>query len=280
MQIKHVLIVLLTLGLLLSITACGGGQTPEGTTESPEVTTQAMTEGNTDALTEALTEAPTEVPTEEATEAPTEAPTEADTEPTEEVKKYREDWDENDPENPYYNLIPVGKSYDGKTTCYDGRYDFGYAVCQTSDGEYFYSVQEAVYHIEDMGGGSIHMRENTDICLYIEMPDDGFDYRLFYEFKNCDFVFNIGQVYDDCSPNADGINGYAFYADLYALDMIQNLGETHLWIIQNEDFPEPGRYLMIDEFLDDPDYYYIYQYVQDGNLEDWPGLPLGEYLPE
>jgi hypothetical protein len=244
----------------------------------PACTPDAPSDETTDGVTEGTTVG-------DATEAPTE-PAEPDetneeaTSPIDPAKKYREDWEDDDPENPFYNLIPVGKSYDGKTTCYDGRYDFGYAVAQTSDGQYFYSVQEAVWHIEEMGGGSIHMREHTDICLYIEMPDDYCDYRLFYEFKNVDFVFNFGQVYDDCTPNAEGINGYAYYSDLFILDGFNNLGDTNVWIIKNEEFTEPGRYLMIDEFNDDPEYWFLYQYVQDGNLSDWPGLPLGEFLPE
>ena len=61
---------------------------------------------------------------------------------------------------------------------------------------------------------------------------------------------------------------------------IGNLGETHLWIIKNGDFPLAGRYLMIDEISDDPEYYYIYQYVYEEELNTWGGLPLGEYLPE
>lgn len=285
MKRTHTLAILLTLFLLLlSFAACDqSGDTPVTTAEP--ATTEAPTEEVTAAPTEAPTEETTEAPTEETTEAPTE-PAEPDetneeaTSPIDPAKKYREDWEDDDPENPFYNLIPVGKSYDGKTTCYDGRYDFGYAVAQTSDGQYFYSVQEAVWHIEEMGGGSIHMREHTDICLYIEMPDDYCDYRLFYEFKNVDFVFNFGQVYDDCTPNAEGINGYAYYSDLFILDGFNNLGDTNVWIIKNEEFTEPGRYLMIDEFNDDPEYWFLYQYVQDGNLSDWPGLPLGEFLPE
>jgi hypothetical protein len=87
-------------------------------------------------------------------------------------------------------------------------------------------------------------------------------------------------VYDDCTPNAEGINGYAYYSDLFILDGFNNLGDTNVWIIKNEEFTEPGRYLMIDEFNDDPEYWFLYQYVQDGNLSDWPGLPLGEFLPE
>ena len=142
-------------------------------------------------------------------------------------------------------------------------------------------MQEAVYHLEDIGGGSIHMREHTDICLSLWIPRDFCDYRLYFEFKNCDFTFNYGNVYDDNTPNAEGIHGYAYYADLYVLDSIANLGDTYIWMIGgNEGFDQPGKYLMIDEYNDDPDYLYIYQYELDSNLDTWPGLPIGEYLPE
>ena len=279
MKRNHILISILALFLVLTLVSCGGGNTPEETTVNVEMPSEAATEAPTEPETEAPTEA--EAVTEAPTEQVTEASTEAETAPTEDVKKYREDWDEDDPENPYYNLIPVGKSYDVKTTCYDGRYDFGYAVCQTNDGEYFFSVQEAVYHLEEVGGGSIHMRENTDICLALEFPQDFCDYRLYFEFKNCDFVFNYGNIYDDSTPNPEGINGYAYYADLYILDGISNLGDTHIWMIGgNEGFDAPGCYLMIDEFNEDPDYLYMYQYVLEKNLDTWPGLPLGEYLPD
>lgn len=278
MKIKRILVTFLSFFLLLSLVSCGGPNTPEETTVPSETTIEIPTE----APTEPATEAPTEVETD--TEAPeetvTEAPTEAETAHPEEVKKYREDWDEDDPENPFYNLIPVGKSYDGKTTCYDGRYDFGYTICRTSDGEYFYSVQEAVWHLEDMGGGSILMTDHTDICLKLEFPNDFCDYRLYYQFLNVDFVFNYGNIYDDSKPNADGINGYAYYADLYILDAFNGLGDTHIWMIGgNEGFDEPGCYLMLDEFNEDPEYYYLYQYVLESNLDTWPGLPMGESLP-
>lgn len=279
MKLKHILVTLLTLCLLLTAAACDKADDPPASDTTAEITT--------DTPTEAPTEKPTEAPTEEVTEAPTEAPTDepAETDPpsAEPTKKYREDWDDNDPENPFYNLIPVGKSYDGKTTAYDGRYDFGYAICQTNDGEYFYSVQEAIYHLEDIGGGAIHMREHTDICLSLWIPEDFCDYRLYYEFKNVDFIFNYGNVYDDCSPNGEGINGYAYYADLYVLDSIGGLGDTKIWMIGgNEGFEDqdPGCYVIIDEYNEDPDYLYLYQYVLESNLEAWPGLPLGEFVPE
>ena len=285
MKIKKLLIALLSLIMILTLAAC----VPEDAYETQDTT---VAETPTDAPTEAPTETPTEAPTEEdTTEAPTETPTEAPTDAPDEpsqggshidpAKKYREDWDDEDPENPYYNLIPVGKSYDGKTTAYDGRYDFGYAVCRTSDGEYFYSVQEAVWHLEDMGGGSILMTEHTDICLALEFPQDFCDYRLYFQFLNVDFIFNYGNIYDDCTPNAEGINGYAYYADLYMLDNIGGLGDTKIWMIGgNESFDEAGCYVILDEYNEDPDYYYNYNFVLEKNLDAWPGLPYGEYLPE
>ena len=154
-------------------------------------------------------------------------------------------------------------------------------ICRTSDGEYFYSVQEAVWHLADMGGGSILMTEHTDICLALEFPQDFCDYRLYFQFLNVDFVFNYGNIYDDCTPNGEGINGYAYYADLYMLDSIGGLGDTKIWMIGgNEGFDEPGCYVILDEFNEDPDYYYNYNFVLEKNLDAWPGLPYGEYLPE
>lgn len=288
MKAKHILVTLLTLCLLLTFAACDKTGDPPVDVTTAETPTDAPTEAPTDAPTEAPTEEPTEAPTDAPTEEPTEAPTDApDDQPTEGngtidiTKKYREDWDDDDPNNPFYNLIPVGTSYDGKTTAYDGRYDFGYAICQTNDGEYFYSVQEAIYHLEEIGGGSVHMREHTDICLALWIPQDFCDYRLYYNFKNVDFTFNYGNIYDDNTPNGEGINGYAYYADLYILDSFGGLGDTYIWMIGgNEGIEEPGRYLMIDEYSEDPDYLYLYQYVLESNLEAWPGLPIGEYLPE
>ena len=283
MKRKQALAFLLSLCLVLSFAACDSA-------DDPAVEDTTITEAPTDAPTEAPTEEATEAPTEEVT---TEAPAEETTEATTDVpsieggshidpdKKYRDDWDENDPANPFYNLIPVGTGYDGKTTAYDGRYDFGFAVCRTSDGEYFYSVQEAIWHLEDMGGGSILMSEHTDICLALEFPQDFCDYRLYFQFLNVDFIFNYGNIYDDCTPNAEGINGYAYYADLYMLDSIGGLGDTKIWMIGgNESFDEAGRYVILDEYNEDPDYYYNYNFVLEKNLDAWPGLPYGEYLPE
>ena len=284
MKRKHALAILLSLCVLLSFAACD--KTDDTPVEDTTVT-DAPTETPTEAPTEEATEAPTEeattedITTEEATESPTDAPSIDGGSHIDPDKKYREDWDENDPNNPYYNLIPVGTSYDGKTTAYDGRYDFGYMICQTSDGQPFFSVQEAIWHLEDMGGGSILMKDHTDVCLKLEIPEDFCDYRIYFQFLNVDFVFNYGNIYDDCTPNGEDIHGYAYYADLYALDAIGGLGETKIWMIGgNEGFDNPGCYLIIDEYNPDPDYYYNYQYDMAGNFDEWPGLPYGEYLPE
>ncbi len=284
MKHKHIIIVILTLCMVLSLAACDRGNDTEETTAGTPVTdtpTEEATEAPTDPDSEDVTAEETkDEATEELTEASTEDPAESE-ESDNSAKKYREDWDDDDPENPFYNLVPVGKSYDGKTTCYDGRYDFGWAVCQTADGQYFQSVQEAIWHLEEMGGGAMLMTSNTDICLRLEFPDDGCDYRLYYQFLNVDFVFNRGNVYDDCTPNENGINGYAYYSDLFVLDGFSGLGETKVWMMGgNEGFDDLGCYIMIDEFNDDPDYLYVYQYVLESNIDSWAGLPLGEYLPE
>ena len=272
MKIKRILIALLALCLLLMVTGCGSGNTPEEPTLGSEEKTEAPTEGST--------EAPTDAPTEAPTESPTEAPTEAITnESGDTIKKYREDWEDDDPENPYTHLIKMGTGYDGQTDCYDGRYDFGYDVCRTDDGYYFTSVQEAVYYLEGYGG-SIHMLEDTNICLYLEIPDDGCDYRLYYEFKNVDFVFNYGNIYDDCTPNDNGIIGYAYYCDITVLDSISGLENTQIWLVTPSwDFTEAGRYKMLEGTLEGNEYTYNYTYTKDGDIAEWPGLPKGEYLP-
>ena len=88
----------------------------------------------TEAPTEPVTEAPTETTAEETTEVITEEVTEDVTEEAETHRPTREDWEADDPQNPYYNLIQVGTSFDGKTPVYDGRYEFDHIICHTSDG--------------------------------------------------------------------------------------------------------------------------------------------------
>ena len=294
MKLKHILITLLSVCLVLSLAACGGGETAE-TTAGDSATAAPATEAATDAPTDAATEAPkTEAPTEApATEASTEASTtegsdavttapeggdatEGDEEGDDVLdpdKKYREDWDEDDPMNPYYNLITVGTSYDGVTTAYDGRFDFGVNVCVAGDGQAFSSVQEAIYYLEDYsGGGTITIASDIGMCLSLTFPEYG-SYIIYYNFMNVDFIYNYGNIYDDCTPNVDNINGYAYYSSLTALDGIQGLNNTYVWMLGgNEDFPDAGCY----RILDGANNGYNYQYVPDLALELWPGLPKGE----
>ncbi len=246
--------------LTLALVACDQGTDPEQTT--PEITTEAPTEAPT-------TEQPTtEEPT---TEAPT---TEQATEPSDALLG-RNDFADDDPNNPYLNLIAVGMSYDGMTTCYDGRYDFGYTICRVGDEE-FSCMQDAVDYLEG-DGGTISMTEDVDICLRLHIPDDGSFYRIYYNWKNCDFVFNYGVVYDDQAPVSE-IIGYAYYSDLYELDYIDGLDDTYVWVFTEHEGLAPGRYLMTAS--DDPqsDFYYDYQKVEE--IFEWPGLPFAEYLPE
>ena len=271
MKTTRIGLLLLSLLLLLALTlaACDSGDTTTDTTV--EDTTAAPTEAPTEPDTEAPTEAPTDP---ETTEAPTEAPTEP--EETESHLPTREDWAEDDPQNPYYNLIEVGTSYDGKTPCYDGRYDFGYTVCYTDDGMDFSCVQDAVDWIVEYGG-NIAMVDNTNVCLKLDIPEDDYFYRLAFNWLNCDFVMNYGVIYDDQNEK-DGIVGYAYYSDLYKLDVIQGLEGTYVWIVEETLGMAPGRYML--SLNDDPDseLYYAYDFV--ASLEEWPGLPNGEILED
>ena len=272
MKTTRIGLLLLSLLLLLALTlaACDSGDTTTDTTTDTTVedTTAAPTEAPTEADT---TEAPTEAPTDpETTEAPTEA------EEIESHRPTRKDWAEDDPQNPYYNLIEVGTSYDGKTPCYDGRYDFGYTVCYTDDGIEFSSVQDAVDWLVEYGG-NIAMVDNTNVCLKLDIPEDGCFYRLAFNWLNCDFVMNYGVIYDDQNEK-DGVVGYAYYSDLYKLDAIQGLEGTYVWIVEETLGMAPGRYVLA--LNDDPDseLYYAYDFV--ASLEEWPGLPNGEILED
>lgn len=248
--------------LMLALVACDQGKTPEQTT--PEITTEEPT---TEAST---TEAPTEAPT---TEQPTtEEPTDSSDD-----RPGREDFAEDDPNNPYLNLIEVGTSMDGMTKCYDGRYDFGYPICITDDGEEFSCMQDAIDYLAEWGGGVISMIDSTNVCLYLDIPQDGCFYRLAYNWHNVDFVMDHGAIYDDCSE-VNGVVGYAYYSDLYELDVYSNLQDTYVWILSDLEGLTPGRYLITLDAPADSDFYYGYE----KSLEafEWPGLPRAEVLPD
>lgn len=248
--------------LVLAFAACDKGNTEEQTT--PEPTTEQMTE--------APTEEPTtqEITTEQATTQP-------ETEPETEVAAGRDQFDKDDPNNPYYNLIAVGTSMDGMTTCYDGRYDFGYTVCVTDDGEEFSCIQDAIDYLAEWGGGVISMTDSTNVCLYLNIPQDGCFYRLAYNWHNVDFVFNHGAIYDDCTIT-NGVAGYAYYSDLYELDVYSNLEGTYVWVLAELEGMTPGRHLITD--TPDPDTLFGYGYEKSEEAFEWPGLPRAEKLPE
>lgn len=246
-----------------TLSACTDTQKEQETTAE---TTAQVTEETTP---EQTTEAPTEPPTTQAES------TQAETE-TESQALSREDWDKDDPANPYYNLIRVGTSYDGKTPCYDGRYDFGYPICHVEDGTKFNSLQDAVDYLAQEYGGRIYMEAAPDVCLKVNIPDDGNFYRIAYWWLNCDFVMDFGVIYDDQNEQ-NGVVGYAYYSDLYELDVIPGLEGTYVWVLNDTYGLMPGYYKMTVSETS-PELYYDYELV--AMLDEWPGLPLGEKLPE
>ena len=262
-RINMLAVCLATLLVACTLSACTDTQkeqetTAETTAQVTEVTTQEET-------TEDHTEQQTTEP--ESTQEETE---------TESQALSREDWDKDDPANPYYNLIEVGTSYDGKTPCYDGRYDFGYPICHVEDGTKFNSLQDAVDYLAQEYGGRIYMEAAPDVCLKVDIPDDGNFYRIAYWWLNCDFVMDFGVIYDDQNEQ-NGVVGYAYYSDLYELDVIPGLEGTYVWVLNDTYGLMPGYYKMTVSETS-PELYYDYELV--AMLDEWPGLPLGEKLPE
>ena len=262
-RINMIAVCLACLLAACTLSACTDTQkeqetTAETTAQVTEVTTQEET-------TEDHTEQQTTEP--ESTQEETE---------TESQALSREDWDKDDPANPYYNLIEVGTSYDGKTPCYDGRYDFGYPICHVEDGTKFNSLQDAVDYLAHECGGRIYMEAAPDVCLKVDIPDDGNFYRIAYWWLNCDFVMDFGVIYDDQNEQ-NGVVGYAYYSDLYELDVIPGLEGTYVWVLNDTYGLMPGYYKMTVSETS-PELYYDYELV--AMLDEWPGLPLGEKLPE
>lgn len=262
-RINMLAVCLACLLVACTLSACTDTQkeqetTAETTAQVTEVTTQEET-------TEDHTEQQTTEP--ESTQEETE---------TESQALSREDWDKDDPANPYYNLIEVGTSYDGKTPCYDGRYDFGYPICHVEDGTKFNSLQDAVDYLAQEYGGRIYMEAAPDVCLKVDIPDDGNFYRIAYWWLNCDFVMDFGVIYDDQNEQ-NGVVGYAYYSDLYELDVIPGLEGTYVWVLNDTYGLMPGYYKMTVSETS-PELYYDYELV--AMLDEWPGLPLGEKLPE
>ena len=251
---------LLSALLLLTCTACGG------TKEPPKDTTpESSTLQETDPVTEARTDPVTEAPTDPATEAPTE------TIANEETQNESESGDDTLPPDPYTTPVPVGTSYDGKTTCYDGRFEHPFESFTTIYGEY-YSIQEAVDDLEGIGGNiALINYGDVGLCLSVVIPNDECFYRIAYNWNNCDFVFNYGYTYDD------GSGGYAYYSMLDKLDEIPGLDNTHVYCWGANDELEQGYYLMTEKKGDiaEGERRYIYELVCPVE-EKWPGLMNGE----
>lgn len=261
--IKMIAVCLACLLAACTLSACTDTQKEQETTaESIEQVTQVTTQEET---TEDHTEQHTTEP--ESTQEETE---------TESQALSREDWDKDDPANPYYNLIEVGTSYDGKTPCYDGRYDFGFPICHVEDGTKFNSLQDAVDYLAQDYGGRIYMDAAPGVCLKVDIPDDGNFYRIAYWWLNCDFVMDFGVIYDDQNEQ-NGVVGYAYYSDLYELDVIPGLEGTYVWVLNDTYGLMPGYYKMTVSETS-PELYYDYELI--AMLDEWPGLPLGEKLPE
>lgn len=260
-SLPTLLTIALSMLLLVSLAACGGTDAPDPE-DSLTPDTMLSTEIS-EMPTEVPTEAPTEIPTEAFTEAPTEAPEETTVNP-----------DEIDPEDPVYNLIQVGLSGDGETPCYDGRYVMEYDCFYNELGLSSGSIQEVFDDLEGYGG-YVAMNNYDDIgyCFYVDVPDDGNLYVMYYNWANCDFRFSYGVTYDDrVTVDADGwlTHGYAYYSDLKTLDDMSGLNDSVIYIWDITYGLAPGVYSMTEE----PSGELNYTYTRIGDLEEyWPGLP-------
>ena len=88
---------------------------------------------------------------------------------------------------------------------------------------------------------------------------------------------DYGIIYDDQNKQ-DGIVGYAYYSDLYELDVISGLENTYIWVVAETHGLMPVYYFIVKNNDYDNDLYYGYDLVT--TLDQWPGLPNGEILPE
>ncbi len=266
MKNKYLLTLLtlaLSLLLILSVTACNkdSAQNPEDTSKSDEALTAedtASVSDESDILTETPTDA-AETPT-DTVEAPTEAPTE----------EYADD----DPNDPAFNLIQVGVGGDGKTPCYDGRYLLDYQHFFNTLDLYSGSIQEIFDDLEGWGGeGAIANFDEVGYCFSVNVPDDGNLYKFYYNWAYVDFRFNHGVTYSDETYQDNGVwttPGYAYYSDLKVLDDMTGLDNSKIFVWDTTYGLAPGAYKMIEE----PSGEMNYTYERLGDLEDhWPGLP-------
>jgi hypothetical protein len=219
-------------------------------------------------VTQAVTETGTDAPQESETPAATSEPgTEAE-EPAAAATTAEEDTEVPDP---YTVPVAVGTSYDGKTTCYDGRFQHPYETFSTTLDVYD-SIQAAVDDLEGIGGSvSVATYGDVGLCLSVNIPKDGNFYRIYYNYNNCDFVFNYGYTFDD------GTGGYAYYSDLAVLDAISGLDGGYIYCWSDYDELEAGYYQMTWVGDGQGGMERNYNYEKVGELADtWPGLPYGE----
>lgn len=269
MKRTFLLVLSLALALILSFSVLSCGGTKDKDQETSDVTTAKESENTTNKETSVETTAQTTV------ETSTQAETEKETE-TEHITNADTQGEETaDPNaDPSKTLVKVGKSADGKTDCYDGRFDFTDYLGEIFNcaGVDYGSLQDAIDAAAGIGG-NIGIVNSTDVglCLKVTIPDDGNFYRFFYNLANIDILFNYGVTYDDDSNP----HGYAYYSDIYRLDSIDGLDGTHIYVWSDTEGLAPGYYIMHEGASADGDFNYRYERI--GSLEDyWPGLPNGE----
>ena len=284
MKNKYVMTLLalaLSLLLMLAFAACGkdAAESPEDTAQSQELSTAtdtSETSNETVAATEFSTELTTEAPTDTA-EAPTdvvEVPTEVTETSAEATEASSETSDDPDANDPAFNLIQVGVGGDGKTPCYDGRYLLDFQHFFNTLDLYSGSIQEIFDDLEGWGGeGAIANFDEVGYCFSVNVPEDGYLYKFYYNWAYVDFRFNHGVTYSDETYQDNGIwttPGYAYYSDLKVLDDMTGLDNSKIFVWDTTYGLAPGAYKMIEE----PSGELNYTYEWLGSLEDhWPGLP-------
>lgn len=248
--------------LLLSASALVACTEDSTASTGTDVSTEAVTTASLKTFTDTQTEEMTESSAETSSEEPTAAPTETSTEPK-----------ETEAPDPCETPIRVGIGYDGKTPCYDGRLRHMYESFVTSQGGSFESVQDAFNSLSGIGG-AVGATSNGDLglCLSVHVPDDGKTYILYYNYNNCDFVFNFGCTFDG------GDGGYAYYSSLNVLDdMAEALDGCRVYVWSEEEGLEPGYYRMTWIGNGQGTVGRNYRYDRVGDLsEEWKGLKDGE----
>lgn len=272
-------IVILTLALCVCFTSCDNGKEEE--TSAAEATTVADTTVAEATTAEETTAAEVTTVAETTAAEVTTAEATAAEETTESGGTEAED-----PNDPKTHLVAVGTGPDGKTTAYNGYYQFDEDYFLVND-EWYYSIQEAVDACEGLGGRfDVMQGMDMGVCLKVEIPDDGCFYRIPYNWCNVDFVFNRGLTFDDDTPAGQGadwpeVHGYAYYSDFEPLDEISGLDGCHVFVWSTTEGFAPGYYELQYVGNYGSSSGYNYEYVRIGDIEDyWPGLPGEERQPE